>query len=295
MRELVAPVEVPVIVGIDDSELSFAALRNATRQIAAQHRRMRLVHAFNWVGTPGVDKDVAWSAADLNGLMERAVKAVREVAPEIDVETELVQGSALVALTRNAEYATAVVLGGRRNDIADVIPWESLTVQVASRAACPVLVVRPEPPPVDAPLLVGVDGSHMSELALAWAVEVASYQHASIVAAQVRDQEWEQDRREGIRLDELRVVVERVQADYPDVPIEQRILTGEPGPELLAAAEEAQLVLVGPRGSQPTRGMLGEVSQTVLYHSRAPVLIVRGRRVSAVGSRHQNETTRTRS
>lgn len=267
-----------MVVGVEDSALGFAAIRYAALQIAARDRPLRLVHAYNWAGSAhNPDAALASSRADLEKLMERAVATAREARSSIKVETVLVEGPALRALTRNAVGAAGIVIGGRSSLCGEGIPWESLTMQVASQAPCPVLVVREEPPPRSGPILVGVDGSYLSELALAWALELAAFHDARIVAMQVRDQEWEEDRASGYRLDDLAEVVARIHPRYPEVRIEQQVVIGEPEVELLEAAQHVQLVVIGPRGSQPSRGLLGGVSQRILYHSPAPVFIVRGR------------------
>ena len=63
---------------------------------------------------------------------------------------------------------------------------------------------------------------------------------------------------------------------YPAVAVEYRRIAGEPQDVLIELSRSAELVVVGARGDEPWRGMLGEVSQSLLYHSPAPVLVVRG-------------------
>jgi nucleotide-binding universal stress UspA family protein len=41
---------------------------------------------------------------------------------------------------------------------------------------------------------------------------------------------------------------------------------GDPGTVLVEQSRSAQLAVVGARGEEPWRGMLGEVSQRLLYH-----------------------------
>jgi nucleotide-binding universal stress UspA family protein len=63
-----------------------------------------------------------------------------------------------------------------------------------------------------------------------------------------------------------------------DVPIQKQYRRGEPGQEILAAADEvkADLIILGSRGFGKVGGLiLGSVSEHVLHGAHIPVLIVR--------------------
>jgi len=64
--------------------------------------------------------------------------------------------------------------------------------------------------------------------------------------------------------------------DAPDVSVSTEIREGNPADEILAVADErdADLVVMGTHGSDPTRNMLGSVSQKVVTLSSVPVLTV---------------------
>ena len=65
-------------------------------------------------------------------------------------------------------------------------------------------------------------------------------------------------------------------SDHPDVAWETRLITGQAARAILAAAESADLVVVGSRGRGGFTGLLlGSVSQTVLHHTPCPIAIVR--------------------
>jgi nucleotide-binding universal stress UspA family protein len=79
----------------------------------------------------------------------------------------------------------------------------------------------------------------------------------------------------------------RVQEDYehmvaieakghPEVSVIHQVLPGSPRTALLAAAADAQLVVVGARGRDGLDQMtLGSVAQAVLQHAPCPVGVVR--------------------
>jgi nucleotide-binding universal stress UspA family protein len=62
---------------------------------------------------------------------------------------------------------------------------------------------------------------------------------------------------------------------YPDVEVHAVVRRGAPAQVVLAAADDAELVVVGSRGRGGFRGLLlGSVSQTVLHHAVCPVVVV---------------------
>jgi nucleotide-binding universal stress UspA family protein len=66
------------------------------------------------------------------------------------------------------------------------------------------------------------------------------------------------------------------QARYPDVAVRRLIISDEPAPSLLHAAEHAQLAVVGSRGRGGFAGMLlGSVSTAVVAAGRIPVIVAR--------------------
>jgi nucleotide-binding universal stress UspA family protein len=63
--------------------------------------------------------------------------------------------------------------------------------------------------------------------------------------------------------------------EHPEVIVLRQVTPGPPRPALLAAAAQAQMLVVGCRGLCGVKGMsLGSVAQAVLHHSPCPVGIV---------------------
>jgi nucleotide-binding universal stress UspA family protein len=132
-------------------------------------------------------------------------------------------------------------------------------------------------------IVVGVDGSAGSELALRWAVEQARRTGGTVHAVAAWDYpvnygvayledrvDWAQDARTA-----LKTAVEHVLsgADWPT--IEQHVVQGHPVRVLLDAAADADLLVVGTRGHGGFAGMLlGSVSQHLSAHSPCPVVVV---------------------
>jgi nucleotide-binding universal stress UspA family protein len=65
-------------------------------------------------------------------------------------------------------------------------------------------------------------------------------------------------------------------ARYPDVDVELRLVRCQPAEALIAAAEGAELLVVGSRGRGGFASLLlGSVSRNVLQHAHGPVAVVR--------------------
>lgn len=138
-------------------------------------------------------------------------------------------------------------------------------------------------------VVVGVDGSPESRLALQAAVEQAEEHGASLTVLTT----WTQPVTAGapgyasyawINEADLGAIAKQQQADTlaavlgpePTVRIDQEVLEGHPAQLLVAAAQGADLVVVGCRGHGGFAGLLlGSVSQHVAAHAPCPVLVVR--------------------
>ncbi|GAA1841936.1 universal stress protein [Pseudonocardia alni subsp. carboxydivorans] len=137
----------PVVVGVDGSDGSEAALAYAV-ETAAQ-RRTALVAVRAW-GEPAMDPAVAvlLDTVELRRAqaeeLEQAVAALREKYPDVPVTTHVTHGSAAAALKGASAEAGMVVVGARgRGGLAGLV-LGSVAQSLVHHAACPVAVVRPE-------------------------------------------------------------------------------------------------------------------------------------------------------
>jgi nucleotide-binding universal stress UspA family protein len=137
-------------------------------------------------------------------------------------------------------------------------------------------------------IIVGVDGSPHSRRALKWAVSEAAARHAPLTVLTVQQAAagyWgpvpyagdpgltEQALKEVQK--ETDDVLEEVDAGSPPPSVTVRAVNGLPAEELLAAAEDADLLVVGARGAGGfKRLLLGSVSTHVTHHARCPVVVV---------------------
>jgi nucleotide-binding universal stress UspA family protein len=132
-------------------------------------------------------------------------------------------------------------------------------------------------------IIVAVDGSPASNEALAWAARQASLTGAVLEAvtawhypigfgeyAYVAETDWPADAR-AIQ----QTAVKEVLGDDAG-PLVRRVAQGHPVPVLLAAAEGADLLVMGSRGHGGFTGLLlGSVSEHVVGHAPCAVVVVR--------------------
>ena len=144
-------------------------------------------------------------------------------------------------------------------------------------------------------ILVGVDGSDHSRQALSWAVREAARHGLPLTVISVRPAPvrpathifWnipvlEEDSHE---VDQARAAVrefvDKVVTESgetaPDITV--TVVTGDPAAELVQASHDADMLVLGARGTGSfTRLLLGSVSSKVVHHSACPTMVVPGAR-----------------
>ena len=137
-----------IVVGVDGSELSAAALRFAFQQAVRRRIGVTAVHAAR-----PTRRDAALRVPpEIVDQVERqlfaeAMQSKRVLVPGIDVRTKLMHGHPAQALIDASAAAEMIVVGSRgRGGFAGML-LGSVSQAVLQHAACPVAVVRPYSPP----------------------------------------------------------------------------------------------------------------------------------------------------
>lgn len=285
----------PIVVGVDDSEQALQAVRWAAAAAAHRHAPLRILHAtgFRESGPAVLYSARLRTLLQETGeqLLQRAAEAARQTA-EVDVDTELSEEPPAIALLEAAPTSRMLVVGSHRG-FADAL-LGSTAVQVVAHADAPVVVVRGR----DAdrrterdPVVIGVDGSPLSEKAVEHAFEEAALRGAPLIAliawaysesSQAFSQATAYFDFEPIRDTEDRLLAERLAGwgeKYPDVVVERRVVLDRPRHALIGLSKSAQLVVVGSRGRGGFSGLLlGSTSQALIHHAACPVMVVRPQR-----------------
>ena len=200
---------------------------------------------------------------------------------------DLLRGSTVQQLLTATDGAHLCAVGSRGHGKVGGIWLGSVSQHLARHATCPVAVVRPAHDPQARKILVGVDGSGHSDLALRFACERASLTGHSVLAVHGY-QHWSRqdgglggspsDRDTAVVEDADRMLAESVSgltAEYPGVALRTVARAGGAGTALEQLSVEASLVVVGSRGRGAFEGMLlGSVSQEALHRAACPVVVV---------------------
>jgi nucleotide-binding universal stress UspA family protein len=288
-----------VVVGLDRSEPGRAAVEYAAELARHRHLPLHLVHAFEVVETtvrptigsmPSIESVVRNSA---DRLVDETVEVLAAVYPDVKVTSVVEKGSPARVLLAESEHANTIVLGSRGTGGFAELVIGSTTMHVAAHAACPVIAV-PRPPGHDDPrhgVVVGVDGSALSEAAIGYAFEVASELGEPLIAIHA----WHDPSRTGVGMmmptayDPADIVTEERlalaeslagwQEKFPEVVVEKKVVLGHPVPALASRSTHARMLVVGSRGRGALSSLvLGSVSHGVLHHATGPVAIVHNSR-----------------
>jgi nucleotide-binding universal stress UspA family protein len=138
--------ESPVVVGIDDSPISEAALAFAFDAAAARGVGLVVVHAWSPTAiddalAPVMDWDAA--TAEEDALLAERLAGWEQKHPEVAVRRTIVRNGAVRSLVAASREAQLVVVGSRGRGNATGLLLGSVSHGVLHASHCPVAIVRP--------------------------------------------------------------------------------------------------------------------------------------------------------
>ena len=186
-----------VVVGVDGSEGAGAAVQWAAREASRRHAGLHLVSAYP-TARPGHVTGVAdilpglTHQDELTELQRRLRSELIRAHPGLAVTGVVAREEPIPLLLREAANALLLVVATRGAGRLSHVALGSVAFGVTAQAHVPVVVVRPGTDHADPaePVVVGVDGSPVSEKALAFAFEAACVRGAPLLAVHA----WESDR-----------------------------------------------------------------------------------------------------
>ena len=134
-----------IVVGIDGSESSKAALRWAIRQAKLTGAVVDAVLAWRYPSTYGL-VPMSGSVVDLEGDARKAlIECLNEVSalePDVTVRPEVIEGHPAEVLVHAAKDADLLVVGSRGHGAFASAVTGSVSVNCVLHSRCPVLVVH---------------------------------------------------------------------------------------------------------------------------------------------------------
>ena len=273
------PSQGAVVVGLDGSQQSLLALDWAIDAALAEGRPLHLLHAH---GRRGANEE---GARILSVARERATVVGRSLT----VSQEDVAGSGESALIAASRRAALVCVGahGRGGVVAAILG--STARAVTASALCPIAVVPPraEGGELTRRVVVGVDETSGSHDAVGYAFAQADLRQLRLTAVH----SWHASDRVGFSVtgspsakwqleigNEEAAVAESLAGwceKYPDVEVSRVSIRKPPAPAILAAAEDADLIVLGSRHPRPSPDLVGSPTvRRVLAGATCPVVVV---------------------
>jgi nucleotide-binding universal stress UspA family protein len=281
-----------ILVGIDDSDASQAAVTLAVRLAREHGSELILCNSVDWLPvvselastglmiepTPIVDELKAEGVA----LLDRAAEAAQSAG--IGAQKRALEGEPARQVLETAVEAkcSLIVIGTHDRHGLDHLFVGSTTAGVLRGSMIPVLTVRSGVKPAAETrrcfehILVGIDESEPSDAAIQTVLDFPAQDRAQVafysVAAASDSDAYEQAQR---------VVGKAVAAaEGGGVSAKGHVVEGDPNVALIAAAqgEAADLIVLGSHGRRGLQHLfLGSVAEHIVRNAPLPVLIVRTR------------------
>ena len=281
-----------VVVGVDGSPLSMAAVARAATLASARGMDLQVLHAFapdlpmlgfGEVSDPGV------VTSHTHRLLADGVARAHAIDPGLVVTTASRDGYASQALVDASRSAALVVVGAMGHGVLSRASVGAVAMQVVTHARCPVLVVGHETADSSqggGRVVVGVDGSKASLRALGTAFDEAAVTGRSLdvvhawEASSATDPTLDKSSSWSAYEDGLRQQVEAALASrregHPHVQVDYEVVRAAPVQALVARSDGATMLVVGSRGSGGFEGLhVGSTALQLMGRSHAPILFSR--------------------
>lgn len=276
-----------IVVGVTGSNVAARAVDWALARAAARGQRVELLGVVGGaLGTVG-EREVVDEALDATqALLDEHVARAGDVG--VAISTRVEAGNPVAILVEASSTASLLVIGSDYRGPGEGPARGAHGIRIAAGAHCPVVVVPDTDAAAGTGVVVGVDGSTVSEHAVRFAAAEADRLGEKLVAVSV----WTplQAPRNGLAvypelyLENMQAATEEILAlalagipsDYPDLVVERVVERGYPSQVINAYAEKARLAVVGTHGRGAiARFLLGSISQEVLARLATVTVVVR--------------------
>ncbi|MFF3687897.1 universal stress protein [Streptomyces sp. NPDC002187] len=284
----------PLVVGIDGSDCSLEAVDWAVREAAVHGLLLRLVYASRWERYEGVSPadspDRPSEQVLIDTLVAAAAERARRADPAVEVVTDVLAEDTVTTLVNESHHAAMLVTGSRGRGGLKGRLLGSVSLGVAARAHCPVVVVRGDRAGWETtgrPVLLGVPDPDEGSSAIRYAFQEAAARGCRLQAVRA----WRTPLFKalghprapgGSGADGQEAAADRIDAavadgarEHPGLALHRTTAEGPAHKVLVQGSAAAGLVVVGARRRHGHGGLqLGKVAHAVLHHSECPVAVV---------------------
>lgn len=275
-----------IVVGAADTEAGRRAVQWAADRAASHRQPLRLI------GVVGGATGAVGEASVLEAALEATTAALDAMAAPLrerglTVEVQAHAGNPVSVLIDASKDAALLVIGSDYRGPGHGPARGSHGVRIAAAAHSPVIVV----PEIDlagrSGVVVGVDGSEVSEAATRFAAQEADRLGEPLIAVTV----WTPvplprhigaypadyiESMESVSAETLGVALGGLRQVYPDLQIEERVERGYPSEVINDIAAGARMTVVGSHGrGAVARFLLGSISHEVLARLATVTAVVR--------------------
>jgi nucleotide-binding universal stress UspA family protein len=292
----------PIVVGVDGSAASQDALDWAVSEATATQQPLLIVHALNapWTGQPTSHRTAnqprtgeadEGDRATPKTVLAQATMRARSLAPELQIISTAVVDATAPALLHHAQGAELLVIGSHGPGDREGRLEGSVSLAMAARAPCPVVVVPARQAHRSAAaaerIVVLSDGSELSAAATRFAFQAAARRRIGLTVVRAWTPPFAGYRRLVLGLSQLveeqrRTLLATLSADrhqFPEVEVELKLVRDKHnhhGRTLVEESANATLVVLGCHGHGRFVGLHSDaVCQSVLEHAHCPVAVVK--------------------
>jgi nucleotide-binding universal stress UspA family protein len=136
-----------IVVGVDGSPSSVAALGWAARQAELTGSPLEAVTTWQWptsYGSPLPFPSDYDPVKDARAMLEGVIDQLRLEHPDISVKATVIEGRPALVLVEASEEADLLVVGSRGHGEFAGMLLGSVSEHCVTNAHCPVLVLRPD-------------------------------------------------------------------------------------------------------------------------------------------------------
>lgn len=276
-----------MIVGVTDAAVSRRAVDWATERAASRGDRLELISIIGGaVGVVGEGNVIDHALELTQNMLDREAERVR--ARGVPVQTRVGRGKPVEQLIDASKDAALMVIGSDYRGPESGPARGPHGVRITAGAHCPVAVV----PDIDLTgrtgVIVGVDGSEVSEFAIAFAAAEADRSRQPLtavsswspVALPLSVRSYPEDNLQNMQKlteEALGISIAGIPQLYPDLEV-RRVVESSYSPDTLInrLASNARLTVIGSHGrGRVARFLLGSTSQQVLIRLATTTVVVR--------------------